>query len=363
MEHSKRLCDKMEPKVILMRIDDEPHVHINKNEFKIGCARYDEIISDTAISREHRCKGDNKWKLEETQGNKDLNDSITLISDTAVFPEVMQNVSSGDIIQFSPNEKFKYTFTLVEREHCVQKACIEKAVYHILVKQKAFAASQECERKEVKDTIQVKQKEEDALRQVSDLLQQSVAKNDEDLLKKIAMLEGKVQISIDERLQYEKSMNEEKQKWQKTLHMRKRQIKMFKRKMQKLRKLQVQEKKMRRKVKILETRFKELEKGLSDHKIIKEISEKCTTKLLTQFNEFFESVKLSENELDVTDLTEYMKIKRILLNPIALADSSSVSSVSPPASSFSSASSSSDEVDEGSKENIIEKKRSIKKGV
>lgn len=75
------------------------------------------------------------------------------------------------------------------------------------------------------------------------------------------------------------------------------------------------------------------------------------------FVEFFEAVKLSENELDVTDLTEYMKIKRILLNPIALADSSSVSSVSPPASSFSSASSSSDEVDEGSKENIIEKKR------
>lgn len=257
-------------------------------QFKIGCARYDEIISDTAISREHRCKGDNKWKLEETQGNKDLNDSITLISDTAVFPKVMQNVSSGDIIQFSPNEKFKYTFTLVEREHCVKKACIEKAVYHILVKQKAFAASQECERKEVKDTIQVKQKEEDALRQVSDLLQQSVAKNDEeDLLKKIAMLEGKVQTSIDERLQYEKSMNEEKQKWQKTLHMRKRQIKMFKRKMQKLRKLQVQEKKMRRKIKILETRFKELEKGLSDNKIIKEISEKCTTKLLTWFNGMF----------------------------------------------------------------------------
>lgn len=34
MEHSKRLCDKMEPKVILMRIDDEPRVHINKNEVR-----------------------------------------------------------------------------------------------------------------------------------------------------------------------------------------------------------------------------------------------------------------------------------------------------------------------------------------
>lgn len=103
-------------------------------QFKIGKARYnDEIISDMAISRKHcifRCEDDNKWKLE------DLSTSVTIINNIAVLPKVMQDVFPGDIIQFGFNVKFKYIFTIVQRNG-VKEVCInEKILDHIVIKQK-----------------------------------------------------------------------------------------------------------------------------------------------------------------------------------------------------------------------------------
>lgn len=165
----------------------------------------------------------------------------------------MQRVNPDDIVQFSPNETYKYKFTLAEREHCIKKPRIdEKILDTVLVKQKTFSENQECQRKELKDKLEMKQKEQIELKQqLEDLLSQQVlAKDDkENLLKQIAVLESKIEMGNtqeqhlqnmysqllqkleNERLQFETRLNEEKQKWQEALDMSKQEKEMLEIKM------------------------------------------------------------------------------------------------------------------------------------
>lgn len=245
MERPKRSAsDEAESKIlepVLIRIDNEDHIRIDKDEFKIGRARdNDEIILDVSISRRHcifRCSGYNEWTI------KDVSSSATYVNNVAILPGVMQRLHLDDIIQFSPNETFKYKFTLAEREHCIKKPRIdEKILDTVLIRQKTFSENQESQRKELKDKLEMKQKEQVELKQqLEDLLsQQAVAKDDkENLLKQIAILESKIEMGNtqeqhlhnmyshllekleSERLQFETRLNEEKQKWQEALEMSK----------------------------------------------------------------------------------------------------------------------------------------------
>lgn len=123
-------------------------------QFKIGSAKYnDEIISDIAISRKHCIfrYEDNKWKLE------DLSISVTLINNIAVLPKIMQDVSPGDVIQFSPNIKFKYIFTFAHEDNVRKYLLVKKEVSTskkylvMLLSNKKHLQKIKCERKEVKD--------------------------------------------------------------------------------------------------------------------------------------------------------------------------------------------------------------------
>lgn len=219
-------------------------------QFKIGRARdNDEIILDVNISRRHcvfRCEGQDKWTV------KDLSSTATFVNNISCSGEV-QSVYPGDLIQFSPNETFKYLFTFAEREHCLKKPHLdEKILDTVLVKQKTFAESQECQRKELKNKLEIKQKEHIELKQQLDnlLAQHTMAKDDKkNLLKQITVLEDKIKACKTqeehlnniysqlleklekERLQFETRINEEKQKWQEALDMSKQEKEMLEIKM------------------------------------------------------------------------------------------------------------------------------------
>ncbi|KAG5317031.1 RNF8 ligase, partial [Pseudoatta argentina] len=254
MEHSKRISPNEEPKIlepVLIKTVTNERINIDKNEFKIGRARdNDEIILDVMISRRHcifRCIGQDEWTL------KDLSSSGTFVNGNAIGSGEVQNVRPGDTIQFSPNETFRYVFTLTEKDHCVKKARIdEKILDTVLVKQRTFAENQECQRKELKNKLEINQKEQVKLKQqLEDLLsQQAMAKDDnENLLKQVTILEEKIktcnsqeehlnnmysqllQKLENERLQFEARLNEEKQKWQEALDMSKQEKEMLEIKM------------------------------------------------------------------------------------------------------------------------------------
>jgi len=264
------------------------------------------------ISRKHcifKCEGQDEWAI------KNLSSNLTLINNVAISPDEVRNVHPGDIIQFSPNEKFKYVFNLIEKEHCIKKPRIdEKILDSLLVKQKTFAESQECHRKELKNKLEIKQKEQVELKQqLNDLLsQQAVAKDDkENLLKQIRILEDKIKACNtqeehlnnmysqllekleNERLQFEVRINEEKQKWQEALNMSKQEKEMLevkmKEQMEKWREEQQAEwrKMMESKVKeekdiqaqllneknMLEAKLKETEKALKEQEAKAETSQ------------------------------------------------------------------------------------------
>lgn len=205
---------------------------------------------DINVSRRHcvlKCEGQDEWTI------KDLSSTATFVNDVAVRSGEVQNIYPGDIIQFSPNETLRYLFTFAEREHCAKKSRIdEKILDTVLVKQKTFAQNQECQRKEIKDMLEIKKKEHIELKQqLEDLLtQQTVAKDDkENLLKQIAVMEDKIKACNaqeghlknmysellekleNERLQFEMRINEEKQKWQEALNMSKQETEMLEIKM------------------------------------------------------------------------------------------------------------------------------------
>ncbi|KMQ83561.1 e3 ubiquitin-protein ligase rnf8-like protein, partial [Lasius niger] len=309
------MSDEAEPKIlepILIRIDNKDRIRIDKNEFKIGRARdNDEIILDVMISRRHcvfKCDRD-EWMI------KDLSSSATYVNNVAILPGVIQNIHPGDVIQFSPNETFKYIFTLADRDHCIKRPRIdEKILDTVLIKQKTFAESQECQRKELKDKLEIKQKEQVELKQqLEDLLsQQTVIQDDkENLLRQIEILESKIKAGNsqeqhlhnmysqllekleNERQQFETRLNEEKQKWQEALDMSKQEKEMLeikmKEQMEKWREDQQTEWRnmMENKVKeekniqaqllneknILEERLKETEKALKEQEAKAETSQ------------------------------------------------------------------------------------------
>ncbi|XP_033178575.1 E3 ubiquitin-protein ligase RNF8 isoform X2 [Bombus impatiens] len=230
----------------LIRINNQnyiPHnIHIDKNEFRIGRARdNDEIILNAVISRKHcvlRCE-ENEWTI------KDVSSSVTFVNNIPVVSGRSQRIYEGDVIQFSESEEFKYLFTLdVKYKHKVKKPKLDEQVLdNVLVERKTFVKNHECQKKVLKDKLQIKQKEQDKLKQQLEQLlkQQNVTekilrrRNAEDFTKQITTLEKKIEYGHvqeqylkyrytellekleNERVEFKKKLNEEKQKWQKAL--------------------------------------------------------------------------------------------------------------------------------------------------
>ncbi|XP_014482229.1 PREDICTED: E3 ubiquitin-protein ligase RNF8-like [Dinoponera quadriceps] len=250
MERAKRsTANEAEPGILeplLTRVDQQELIYIDKNEFRIGRAKdNDEIILDVTISRRHcvfRCEGQGDWTV------KDFSSSSTFVNGVAVQPGGAQRVNPGDIVQFGCNEMYKYVFSFAGRGHCVKKPRLdEKVLDTMLTKQRTFAESQECQRKELKDRLEIKHKEQAMLRQqLEELMMQQVAAMDdkENLMRQITVLEGKIEAGNaqeqnlqsmytellwkleNERLQFELRINEEKQKWQEALEMSKQEKEM-----------------------------------------------------------------------------------------------------------------------------------------
>ncbi|XP_029159212.1 myb-like protein X [Nylanderia fulva] len=162
--------------------------------------------------------------------------------------------------------------------------------------------------------------------------EKNLAKNDkENLLKIIALLEDKVQTIVAENLQYGKRIKNEEQKWQEALNMKTRQIKMFKIKIQKLRKLQIQEKKkMERNIKTLNAVIEKLKKN-SNKDLIRVVSEISTADLTARFKEVYEPLKQSGYKFDVKDANQFIKnysiVRRLLDKSCSDSPISSTSSM------------------------------------
>lgn len=193
------------------------------------------------ISRRHcilRCEGNEEWTI------KDFSSSATFVNDVPLTSGVSQRLYDGDIIQFSTSEEFKYMFTLgVKDEHKAKKPKLDEQILdNVLIEQKTFAENQECQKRVLKNKLQTKQKEQDKLKQQLEQLlkQQSITKEDtEGLKKQITILESKIEHGNvqeqylqnmyaellekleNERIQFEKRLNDEKQKWQEALNISK----------------------------------------------------------------------------------------------------------------------------------------------
>ncbi|XP_043247857.1 E3 ubiquitin-protein ligase RNF8-like [Colletes gigas] len=231
---------------ILVRIDKSgcaPNdIDIDKNEFKIGRARdNDEIILDTMISRKQcmfRCEGNEEWTI------KDISSSTTFLNDTPLIFGSSQRIYDGDIVQFSTSNQFRYMFTLViKEEHRSKRPKLEEQIMdNVFIEQETFSKNQECQKRVLKDKLETKQKEQDELKQQLEhlLSQQNATKeNTEDLKKQIIILESKIESGNvqeqhlqviyaellekleNERVQFEKRLNDEKQKWQEALNVSK----------------------------------------------------------------------------------------------------------------------------------------------
>ncbi|CAD1468064.1 unnamed protein product, partial [Heterotrigona itama] len=230
----------------LVRINKQscapPNIHIDKNEFRIGRARdNDEIILNAIISRKHciiRREGNKEWII------KDISSSGTFVNDVPLISGVSRKLNNGDIVRFGTSEEFKYLFILgTEDEHKIKKAKLDEQILdNVLIEQKTFAESQECLKKIVKDKLQIKQKEQDNLKQQLEQLlkQQGITnENTEDLKRQITVLKkklehGNVQEKYikhmyaellekleNKRNEFERKLNEEKQKWQEALNISK----------------------------------------------------------------------------------------------------------------------------------------------
>ncbi|KAK9309498.1 hypothetical protein QLX08_000759 [Tetragonisca angustula] len=240
----------------LVRINKQscapPNIHIDKNEFRIGRARdNDEIILDAIISRKHciiRHEGNKEWMI------KDISSSATFVNDVPLIFGESRKLNNGDIVQFSTSEEFKYLFILgTEDEHKIKKLKLDEQVLdNVLIEQKTFAESQECQKKILKDKLQIKQKEQNNLKQQLEQLlkQQDATKEDtEDLKRQITVLEKKIEHGDvqeqyikhmyaellekleNERIEFERKLNEEKQKWQEALNVSKLEKEMLEMKM------------------------------------------------------------------------------------------------------------------------------------
>ncbi|XP_046814106.1 E3 ubiquitin-protein ligase RNF8-like [Vespa crabro] len=212
-------------------------IHIDKSEFKIGRARdNDEIILDTLISRKHciiRYEGNGEWTI------KDLSSSYTFVNDVVLESGSTRKILVGDIIQLSANSNYKYVFTLnLTEETNPKKQRIDKQLFNdVLTEQRTFVESHESQRKELKDKLENKQKEQLELKEELNILlkQWDMVHDKEDLKNQIVKLEDKIAAGNNqekylqnmyskllkklenERTQFEARLNEERQKWQEAL--------------------------------------------------------------------------------------------------------------------------------------------------
>ena len=185
---------------------------------------------------------------------KDISSSATFVNDVPLISGESRKLNNGDIVQFSTSEEFKYLFILgTEDEHKIKKLKLDEQVLdNVLIEQKTFAESQECQKKILKDKLQIKQKEQNNLKQQLEQLlkQQDVTKEDtEDLKRQITVLEKKIEHGDvqeqyikhmyaellekleNERIEFERKLNEEKQKWQEALNVSKLEKEMLEMKM------------------------------------------------------------------------------------------------------------------------------------
>lgn len=212
-------------------------------QFTIGRAKdNNEVILDLSVSRKHcvfKCEGQDEW----TVTNLSSFPGSTLVNGAAVQTREKRQVVPGDIVQFGLNETYKYVFSFAKKGHCAKKPRLDEKLFDsMLIKQKTFAESQNCQRKELEDKLETKHMEQVWLRQqLQELLsQQTAAKDDkENLMREIATLKSRIQAGNEqelnlhsayseltaklenERQQFELRINVEKRKWQEQLDMSK----------------------------------------------------------------------------------------------------------------------------------------------
>lgn len=274
----------------LSRVDKcgDPHdIHVDKTEFKIGRSRdNDEIILDILISRRHcvlTCEGDDEWSIT------DLSSSVTFVNDVPLTTGASKTLHDGDVVRFSTSEKYVYRFNLVGNRKSKKPRLENEQMLDVFMRQKTFAENQECQKKVFTDELQVKQKEQDELKQRLETLlkEQDVTKDSaEEYKKEITTLECKIEeknVQIqslytqfeellkkldDERRQFEKELKDEKEKWQRALNVTKLEKEMLELKMTSLMENKDKEEKDKSKLleeKIfLEKKLQETEKALKE---------------------------------------------------------------------------------------------------
>ncbi|KAF7411866.1 hypothetical protein HZH66_000762 [Vespula vulgaris] len=214
----------LEPILVTLNRNDSTarDIHIDKPEFKIGRARdNDEIILDLLISRKHcviRYQGNGEWTI------KDLSSSYTFVNDDVLELGSTRKIFVGDIIQFSTNSDYKYVFTLnlTEETNCKRQRIDKQLFYEVFAEQKTSVETQKSQRKELKDKLENKQKEQLELKEELNVLlkQWDMVHNDKEGLKnRIEKLKDKIAT--------------EREKWQEALDLSKQEKKLVEIKMRK----------------------------------------------------------------------------------------------------------------------------------
>ncbi|XP_043680249.1 E3 ubiquitin-protein ligase RNF8-like isoform X2 [Vespula pensylvanica] len=246
----------LEPILVTLNRNDSAarDIHIDKPEFKIGRARdNDEIILDLLISRKHcviRYQGNGEWTI------KDLSSSYTFVNDVVLELGSTRKIFVGDIIQFSTNSDYKYVFTLnlTEETNCKRQRIDKQLFYEVFPEQKTSVETQKSQRKELKDKLENKQKEQLELKEELNVLlkQWDMVHNDKEGLKnRIEKLKDKIATGNNqethlqsmysellkkfknERTRFEIRLSEEREKWQEALDLSKQEKKLVEIKMRK----------------------------------------------------------------------------------------------------------------------------------
>nr|XP_050852218.1 E3 ubiquitin-protein ligase RNF8-like isoform X1 [Vespula vulgaris]XP_050852226.1 E3 ubiquitin-protein ligase RNF8-like isoform X1 [Vespula vulgaris] len=246
----------LEPILVTLNRNDSTarDIHIDKPEFKIGRARdNDEIILDLLISRKHcviRYQGNGEWTI------KDLSSSYTFVNDDVLELGSTRKIFVGDIIQFSTNSDYKYVFTLnlTEETNCKRQRIDKQLFYEVFAEQKTSVETQKSQRKELKDKLENKQKEQLELKEELNVLlkQWDMVHNDKEGLKnRIEKLKDKIATGNNqekhlqsmysellkkfknEKTRFEIRLSEEREKWQEALDLSKQEKKLVEIKMRK----------------------------------------------------------------------------------------------------------------------------------
>ncbi|XP_043474751.1 E3 ubiquitin-protein ligase rnf8-A-like [Leptopilina heterotoma] len=225
---------------VLVRVNKDSQstqdIHITKNEFTIGRSlQCDFIFKNINISRQHcivKFTADEQWSIINCSGVNPI-----YINNKPLNKDEIHNLQVGDIVHLNPDEDFKYVFALNIKSGPITKRprLEEKLLDDVINEQKTFMNEQEAKRKELEDQLQIKQREQNSLKEELERLRKEKEITQE-LNKQIEILEQKIESGNEvekdlhgkyrnllDRLEEEKKLFEEKladekQKWEEALN-------------------------------------------------------------------------------------------------------------------------------------------------